>query len=105
MIMNEPAPRYRISSGLRCLPKMAPNKTEIKVTMIYAETEPNHTEKGLPDFADIPIPTNCVLSANSAKKTALKVIQNIFQSIFPPNRIQKERHSSGHLRPLLNLPL
>jgi hypothetical protein len=64
---------------------MAPNKTEIKVTMIYAETEPNHTEKGLPDFAAIPIPTSCVLSANSAKKTALKVIQNIFQSIFPPN--------------------
>ena len=81
IITNSAAPVYRISSGLRYLPSIAPIKTDRAVTIIYAEIEPNHTDRGLPDLADIPIPANCVLSASSATNIAENVAKNIFQSI------------------------
>ncbi len=75
-----------MKSGLMYFPNVAPIKTVTAVTIIYAEIEPNQTVSGFPDLADIPIPTNRVLSASSAKNTAVNVARNIFQSItyFPP---------------------
>ncbi len=73
MTIKRDAPVYLITSGLMYLPSVAPMKTEMMVTMRYAETEPSKTDRGLFDEAAMPMPTNCVLSANSAKKTAPNV--------------------------------
>jgi hypothetical protein len=83
-IINNDAPQYFMISGFIYLPSVAPIKTEIAVITMYAQTEPKNTVKGFADFEAMPIPTICVLSAISAKNTAVNVAKNIFKSMLPP---------------------
>ena len=83
-MINNDAPQYFMISGFMYLPSVAPIITETAVMTMYAQTEPINTASGFADFEAMPIPTICVLSAISAKNTAVKVATNIFQSINSP---------------------
>ena len=66
-------PLYLMTSGLIYLLNNAPSRTEMMVTMTYADTDPSQTLIGLPVFAAMLIPTSWVLSANSAANIAQNV--------------------------------
>jgi hypothetical protein len=82
-------------SGRRYFASTAPITTESTVTSMYPHTEPNHTETGFPVLAVRVMLTIWVLSANSARKTALKVIKNTLQSIVTPLLLEGKIDSPG----------
>ena len=86
--INRDAPQYFIISGFIYLPKVAPIITETAVIIMYAQTDPKNTEKGFMDLETMPMLTICVLSAISAKNTAVNVAKNIFQSIYSSGILQ-----------------
>jgi len=81
MIIKMTPPLYLMISGFIYLLNNVPKRTDMMVTMTYADTEPSHTLIGLPVFAAMLIPTNWVLSANSAMNIAQNVAIKILRFI------------------------